>query len=86
MNCAIAVGTECGDVSIRTKCKSNKWIYSASAVKCINCDLNSSDPLCGSCDASCLTCFGAGPDNCSTCSSPKILVNNKCLDDCPNGF
>ena len=35
---------------------------------------------------SCLTCNLGGPSNCLTCASGTFLLNNQCLDPCPDGY
>lgn len=41
---------------------------------------------CSSCHNTCDSCFGAEEDQCLTCSSPKLLEDNKCVYECSNGY
>lgn len=47
--------------------------------------LGSSSLTCGECDATCLTCAGPGPQNCSLCQGGLFLFNRQCLLECPGG-
>uniref|UniRef100_A0A4W3I1G5 Fraser extracellular matrix complex subunit 1 n=1 Tax=Callorhinchus milii TaxID=7868 RepID=A0A4W3I1G5_CALMI len=42
--------------------------------------------VCSGCHSTCSSCTGSSPENCTACSSPKVLYENKCLHQCPEGF
>jgi proprotein convertase subtilisin/kexin type 5 len=39
---------------------------------------------CELCPNSCLTCSNS--TNCLTCIDPLVLLNNQCVDKCPDGY
>ncbi|KAL4504648.1 hypothetical protein ABPG73_021495 [Tetrahymena malaccensis] len=82
LSCSSAIQGVCGDPSISSVCKQNRWIYESLST-CISCNLKQS-PLC--CDPTCSTCNGSNANNCLSCYGSMILFNNTCLDKCPNGY
>ncbi|KAL4504649.1 hypothetical protein ABPG73_021496 [Tetrahymena malaccensis] len=82
LSCSQAIGLNCGDPSISSVCKQNKWVYQSLST-CISCNLQQS-PLC--CDAICNTCNGSSANNCLSCYGSMVLFNSSCLDKCPNGY
>ena len=40
---------------------------------------------CKICDSSCQTCDGTS-STCTSCQLDRVLMENKCLENCPNGF
>lgn len=62
--CGNAIGTDCGNASIRSVCTANKWIYDTLS-NCVSC-LIPNNPKC--CDISCKTCNGPLTNNCTSCS------------------
>ncbi|XP_078258376.1 extracellular matrix organizing protein FRAS1 isoform X5 [Rhinoraja longicauda] len=46
----------------------------------------SSAKLCTECHSTCVSCTGSSPQNCTVCSSSRLLHESKCLLTCPEGF
>ncbi|XP_065453534.1 extracellular matrix organizing protein FRAS1 isoform X1 [Chrysemys picta bellii] len=42
--------------------------------------------VCRECHSSCSACTGRSPHNCTACSSPRVLLDGKCLSECPEGL
>ncbi|XP_069782867.1 extracellular matrix organizing protein FRAS1 [Narcine bancroftii] len=42
--------------------------------------------VCTECHPTCLNCTGRSPQNCTACSSSRVLHESKCLLTCPEGF
>lgn len=38
------------------------------------------------CHSSCSVCMGRTPHNCTACASPQVLLDGKCLSECPEGL
>ncbi|XP_059502133.1 extracellular matrix protein FRAS1 isoform X2 [Stegostoma tigrinum] len=45
-----------------------------------------SGQVCTECHATCKSCTGSSPQNCTACSPPRALYESKCLHTCPEGF
>jgi len=43
---------------------------------------------CLGCHPACLTCYGSGPHQCSSCRQDKLLLTDQseCIDKCPDGY
>ncbi|KRW99700.1 Insulin-like growth factor binding protein, N-terminal [Pseudocohnilembus persalinus] len=44
------------------------------------------DNVCASCDTSCKTCYGDGSDNCLSCDTTYLNLNDECVDPCGTGY
>ena len=84
-NCVACDSSEC------SMCASSYYFYnnicylSCPAFTYNSTALGSSSLTCGECDATCLTCAGPGPQNCSLCQGGLFLFNRQCLLECPGG-
>lgn len=83
-SCAI-LSTNC------TVCNNGYYLQFAGGIgscvtKCTNgYYLNTTTQICTLCNSNCTTCFGGNQNQCLTCPSNQFLVNQTCLNICPNG-
>jgi len=70
------------------KCKDG-FIFNGDTDQCTTCIPPSQDidGRCRTCDApNCNKCVEGNPNSCEICSSPSLLLNGNCIDNCPDGF
>ena len=71
-------------------CPNGVWGDSSSFTCITSCGSNyygdSADKICKICDASCLTCSGNGPNNCTGCTESMKLYNGTCVSQCPQYY
>uniref|UniRef100_A0A2K6FZ88 Extracellular matrix organizing protein FRAS1 n=1 Tax=Propithecus coquereli TaxID=379532 RepID=A0A2K6FZ88_PROCO len=42
--------------------------------------------LCAACHQSCVRCAGKSPNNCTACGPSRVLLDGRCLSQCPDGY